>query len=84
MFSEADSFLISVIYRSKQQKKPYSQRPGAEEKSATIQSPKTVRPYPKSTVIPQLKGSRKRGRTRILTDNHKKMSSNHKLKQKFL
>ena len=55
MFSEADSFLISVIYRSKQQKKPYSQRPGAEEKSATIQSPKTVRPYAKSTVIPQLK-----------------------------
>jgi hypothetical protein len=44
----------------------------ANESSSSSKTPEAVRPYPKTTIVQQVCGARKRRRTRILTDTPEK------------
>lgn len=88
MFRESDFLPASVTDRAEPQEESLRQaeRPAAQEEAAgsakeastanesssSSKTPEAVRPYPKTTIVRQVCGARRRGRTRILTDTPEK------------
>lgn len=88
VFRESDFLPASVTDRAEPQEESLRQaeRPAAQEEAAgstkeastanesssSSKTPEAVRPYPKTTIVQQVCGARKRRRTRILTDTPEK------------